>query len=308
MRPCRSRLGLLAVAGALAISGCSGHAGGRAGVTEQHSIGLRLTPDPANASARIAVVFDDPHLQPAQCRYEWRRNGSLIADASTDGLDPTHFSKNDQIAVAVSAPDPAGGAVRTLTASVLVVNTPPKVVRVTLAFSTPSGAPEIQANVESVDPDGDAPTYTYRWLKDGAPIADASGSSLPLTHLARGDRVTVEVVARDDVSSSLPVRSEPMALDNRPPVFSSQPYAPRPTDVDFRYQATATDPDGDPLHYDLVDGPPGMLVDSSGSVYWLLPTGSLRHGDYPVRIRATDSKGGEATQDFTVHLDSPSAK
>jgi hypothetical protein len=308
MIPARPWYGLLALAGVLAIGGCSARTGGGAATAAHHDFGVRLTPEPANAMARIAVVFEDPRLEPAKCRFQWRRNGSLIADAQTDGLDPSHFSKNDQIAVAVSAPDPSSGAVRTLHAAVRVENTPPKLTRVTLAVSTASGTPELQANVECVDPDGDVPTYTYRWLRNDAAMDGAAGPSLPLSRIAPGDRVALEVVARDDASSSSPVRSDAFNIENRPPQFSSQPVAPRAADVSFRYHAVATDPDGDPLRYSLVSGPIGMTVDASGNIYWPLPLGDSHRGAFPVRIRAIDAKGGEATQDFTISLDPPPAK
>jgi hypothetical protein len=304
----RSRGAVLALAGALALGGCSGQGSGSARVADHRGGALRLAPDPANTASRISVAFRDAGLQSAPCRFEWRRNGNVIADAGTDGLDPSRFSKNDVIAVTVTAPAPSGGKARTLQAEVRVVNTPPKLTGANLATSTASGAPVLQANVECADPDGDVPSYDYRWFKNGAPVDDLTGASLPLTRLARGDRVVVEVVARDDVSSSTPLRSDPYTVGNRPPQFSSQPNAPRSSDASFEYQAVAKDPDGDPLQYELVSGPAGMTVDPGGIVHWSLPSGTLRRGAFPVRIRATDSKGGEATQDFTIRLDPPPAK
>jgi hypothetical protein len=305
---CRPWRGLLVLAGALVLGGCSGQGGGSVRLANHREGAVRLAPDPANTASRIAVVLQDAGLRPADCRFEWRRNGIVIAGAGTDALDPSRFSKNDEIAVTVTAPDPAGGTTRTLKAKVRIVNTPPKLTGASLAISTASGAAALQAIVECADPDGDVPAYAFRWFKNGTPIDDASGANLPLTGFVRGDRVVVEVVARDEVSSSTPLRSDPHTVGNLPPRFSSQPVTPGPGSVTFEYQASANDPDGDPLRYELVSGPPGMTVDPAGMVYWTLPAGVSRRGSFPVRIRATDSRGGAATQDFTIPLDPPPAR
>ena len=300
--------GLLALAGALALAGCATHAGGGAKAAHDLGAGLRLSPDPASAGSRIAVNFDDARMQTADCRFEWRRNGSVISGAITNVLDPSRFSKHDEIAVTVSLPDLASGMPRTLSARVRVENTPPKLTGASLVTASASGVPELRANVQCADPDADVPSYTYSWFKNGGPIDNATGPSLPLSGFAKGDRVAVEVVARDEESASTPLRSEPFAVENLPPSFSSQPGAPKPGDVAFQYHAAATDPDGDPLRYELISGPEGMSVDAAGNVVWPLPVGERRHGVFQVRIRATDPKGGGATQDFTIRIDPPPAK
>lgn len=293
------------------MAGCSagdGAGGRRVARTAQHDAGVRLAPDPAYATARIAVIFDDPQFKEADCTFLWRRNGILIVGAETNGLDPSHISRGDEIAVAVTTRDPASGESRTLNARVRVENTPPKLTRVSLLPDTSADASALRAIVECADQDGDVPTFDYRWFRDGEPVAGASGATLPLAGLKRGDRVVVEVVARDETSASVPLRNDPYTFSNQPPRFTSQPAAPRASDKAFQYQAAATDLDGDPLRYELVSGPSGMTVEPAGSVYWQLPTGELRRGAFPVRLRATDARGGEATQDFTIALDPPAAR
>lgn len=298
--PIRPRPRWPGLIGVLLLAGCSSQP--KSHVAARHDAGLSLAPDPATTANRIAVVFADRRLEPAGCRFEWRRNGNLIYDASTDGLDPTFFSKNDEITVTVSAPGSGNAPARNLSASVTVVNTPPKITSATLVPSTETGAAELKVNVESVDPDRDLLTYTYRWFKNNVPIESATGSSLSLSRVSRGDQVAAEVVAHDDVSASAAVRTQPFSVNNRPPVFTSQPIAPTQRDLVFQYHAVANDPDGDPLRYALVSGPTGMNVDPDGTTTWTLPTGEDRQGGFPVSLSATDSKGGVATQDFTIQL------
>lgn len=303
--------GSLALACGLLVAGCSAGNGASARKTSsaaRHDAGVRLSPDPAYSTARIVVILDDPMLQAAHCTFQWRRNGVTIVGAETNGLDPSHVSRGDEIAVVVTARDTASGKVRKLNASVRVENTPPKLSRVTVMPDTAADASSLLASVECADQDGDVPTFDYRWFRNGEVVNGASGANLPLASLKRGDRVVAEVIAHDDASASVPLRSDPYAFDNQPPRFTSQPKAPRADDQTFQYQAVATDLDGDPLRYELVSGPDGMRVEAGGGVSWQFPTGGLRRGAFPVRIRATDSKGGEATQDFTINLDPPAAK
>lgn len=294
----------LAVAGMLAIAGCSASPTAEV-ATGHHDDGIRLTPDPAHATARISVVLADANVMPSMCTYEWRRNDLPLRDAVGDGLEPTFFTKNDEISVVVTIADPKGGPARVLHADVKVVNSPPRVTSVSVLAGSAPGEPTVEARPQAIDPDGDTPTFTYRWFKNGQVIDGATNSTLPLKLAGRGSKLVCEVVAHDGEADSPPVKSEAMAVENRPPQFTSSPGAPAQTDVTFQYQAHADDPDGDPVKYDLVSGPSGMSVSPDGLVSWMLPTGDQRQGDYAARIRAKDPNGGEATQDFTVHLEAP---
>ena len=301
-------LSLGVLAWALALAGCSSkhEAAGQAG--QVPSSGISLSPSPAFAASRIDVVFADPWVDPAKCRFVWRRNNMVIDGANASSLDPTHFSKGEKVSVDVTLADSAGVVTNEWTASTDVVNSPPRVMGASLITGTVSGDAVVQATVQSADPDGDDVTYAYKWFKndDSAPIG--TGSSFPVKNLGQGDRVTVEVVANDGQGDSSPFRSQPFAIDNRAPEFTSQPRAPRPSDTEFRYQASAADLDGDPLTYEVVSGPSGMRVDPTGMVVWPLPAQDQRKGDYPVALKVSDPKGGQALQEFSVHLDPPAGK
>ena len=295
----------LAVACMLAIAGCSSHPAKVAVATGHHDDGIRLSPDPASAASRIAVVLSDARVMRSMCHYEWRRNGIPIADAESDGLEPSNFSKNDQVSVVVTITDPSSGAARVLHADVKVENSPPKVTGVSCVIEAAASAPAAEARVQVIDPDGDVPSFTFRWFKNDKLIEGAGDPTLPLAHVRRGDQLMVEVVAHDEASASTPVKSNTMVVENSPPQFTSTPGAPQQADVEFMYQAKATDPDGDALKYELVSGPSRMSVSNEGTLTWAVPQGDQHQGDFPVRIRAMDSNGGEATQDFTIHLDAP---
>ena len=67
----------------------------------------------------------------------------------------------------------------------------------------------------------------------------------------------------------------------------------------YTYQATASDPEGDTLHFSLINAPAGMVVDAtSGLVQWT-PDGT-QLGPNSVLLAVTDAAGNVATQNFTI--------
>ena len=69
----------------------------------------------------------------------------------------------------------------------------------------------------------------------------------------------------------------------------------------FSYQVTAEDPDGDPLTFALVVGPPGMTIDpQTGLIEWLVTSKEL--GVYDVTVEVTDGQGGSDSQSFQVEI------
>src|SRR5262249_3020654 len=88
-------------------------------------------------------------------------------------------------------------------------------------------------------------------------------------------------------------------LPNRPPDITSS--APTTASVGqlLRYDAKATDPDGDALLFDLVVKPVGMAVHpSTGTVVWS-PTPD-QEGARDIILRVQDGRGGIALQSFQV--------
>lgn len=86
---------------------------------------------------------------------------------------------------------------------------------------------------------------------------------------------------------------------NRDPSFTSAP----PTEIvagrDFVQAVTATDPDGDPVTYELLAGPTGLFLDpGTGVLNWSTTTDDL--GTHSVLIRVRDGRGGSADRAFSI--------
>jgi hypothetical protein len=78
---------------------------------------------------------------------------------------------------------------------------------------------------------------------------------------------------------------------NRPPVFTSEPDVEAMADKPYRYEATARDPDSDPLRFSVVAGPVGLAVEAlTGVVTWTPTPADV--GNHTVTLRVED--GGAA--------------
>lgn len=295
---------LALVAGLLALSACSRLRGGE-GAAVAHPAepgGVRLVPDPAYAASRLEVVFDDTGTRREGYRYAWRRDGAIVPGAHGPVLEPGAFAAGQTVEVTVTLEDPATGRLRTWSDATAILNTPPRVADVALALEPSAGGTEVRVRVEASDADGDPVSNRIRWFRNGAAIEDVDGPALAGERLARGDRLAVEVVASDGRDHSAPARSRELRIENLPPRITSRPVAPRAGDGAFRYRVAAEDPDGDPLHFALLAGPPGMRVDADGLVAWTLPADADPGETIPVRVVARDPHGGEALQEFSIRL------
>lgn len=291
---------LLALAAICCCSGCSGakHSASATPAAGQHDEGIALTPDPPTVRTQLAVVLDRQGLDPGRCTFVWQRNGMVIGDAHGPELMPGQFQKGDELRVEVTPPADAGGT--PLTASTTVADSPP-VLMSTQLVPVDNGA-RLQAHPDGSDPDGDAVSYRYRWFKNDQPIAGATQDQIAMSGFQRSDRISVEVVAVAARLESEHLKSEAFAFDNHPPQFTAAPTALSPGQSVLRYQAAASDPDGDPLHWELAEAPAGMTIDGAGAITWTPGSSPREAGEYAVKLRVTDGKGGEATQAFAIKV------
>lgn len=82
---------------------------------------------------------------------------------------------------------------------------------------------------------------------------------------------------------------------NSPPYFTSTPVSSGAVGQPYQYFATATDPDGDAIAFQLVSGPSGMSMSTGGLVTWASPV----TGTYPVTVSVTDGSAS-VTQAYTL--------
>jgi hypothetical protein len=127
--------------------------------------------------------------------------------------------------------------------------------------------------------------------------------------------VTITVQARDARGAlSAPkwftITISPQSFANHDPHFTS-PLPPNAAvaTVLYRYTVTASDPDSDPLTFDLPVHPDGMTIDPVRGIIVWRPTEAQaanhltgQSGDYTGLVRVQDGRGGVDLQSFTVHV------
>jgi len=288
-----------AAACALLLAGCSSQA---RHVASGPDASVRLLPEPAVATAQLAAVVDARGADPSRCTYTWKRNGNVIAQPNSSVLDPDRFFRGDEISVEVTLPAASGPGDATLRAATRVANAPPIVRAVQVQADAAQGGAELVATAECWDADHDATTSGYRWLRNGRYVEGETGASVSLLAFARGDRIEAEAVASDGREASAPRRSPTFTIDNRAPRFSPAPPTLTTQGDVLSVQASAVDPDGDPVKFELVNAPYGMTIDAQGAIHWSMPPREHRPDEVRVTVRATDGRQGQATQEFTVKL------
>ncbi|MBN8491307.1 MAG: tandem-95 repeat protein, partial [Burkholderiales bacterium] len=131
------------------------------------------------------------------------------------------------------------------------------------------------------------------------------GNGLPGGVLAPGASTVVKTVTLTNPQAQhIQVGSGVFSVPypNRVPQFSSTAPTAARVGEEYRYQAAATDPDGAVLSYVLMDGPAGLQLDgATGLLRWTPPANTAALA--PVLLRAYDTRGGYATQAFTLQVE-----
>ena len=90
-----------------------------------------------------------------------------------------------------------------------------------------------------------------------------------------------------------------VAQGNRNPKFVSNPVVTAFVGVRYEYRAVARDEDLDVLVFFLDGAPDGMTVGrESGNVNWT----PLASGNFTVRLKVSDGRGGEVIQEFSIKV------
>ena len=86
---------------------------------------------------------------------------------------------------------------------------------------------------------------------------------------------------------------------NADPVLTSVPPSAAVVGQTYNHLFIASDADGDPLTFSLVDGPTGMTLDAEAGWLSWLTTGTIP-GSYEFEIRVSDDWGGSTSQVFEI--------
>ncbi len=209
--------------------------------------------------------------------------------------------------------DKGGVALQNFAIEVAALNAAPVV------SSTPPGPATVglpyEYRIQAQDAEGDA--LSFRLLSPlGSNLSLSPDGVLRFTPVAGqvGDvavKVAVDAAAGPGVEYlfTVPVVA---TSTNAAPVIRSTPGEYATLGMPFAYQILADDANGDPLTYELVDGPAdmtinngyapeGSLIDAPGLVVWQ-PDAQSAGTVHAVVLRVSDGRGGVVTQEFAIEV------
>ena len=95
-----------------------------------------------------------------------------------------------------------------------------------------------------------------------------------------------------------------LAPPNHAPYFTSTPTTTADVDATLTETVHAVDPDGDPLHFELLSGPEGLALDANtGGLNWT--PGAADVGLHEIRYRVADGRGGAVDRLYQVFVGTP---
>ncbi|HBE70079.1 MAG TPA: hypothetical protein DDW52_18180, partial [Planctomycetaceae bacterium] len=171
-----------------------------------------------------------------------------------------------------------------------------------------SGAPRFTAvgeayhyMVEASDPEGQAITYSLATSPDGMTI-DASSGEVAWTPTAEQAGQHVVTIIATDEGGATAVESYQLDVlaQNTLPAILGEPPETAVAGASFSYDLVASDADLDPLSFELTQAPAGATVDAFGRITWETTNDDI--GSHDFEVIASDPRGGQAMQSFTLDL------
>ena len=260
-------------------------------------------PEKPNKESELDLVIrsQDPDGNPVTYRYQWIRNGEEIVGENKSILKSGNFRKGDLIQVKVT---PSNGKVDGkpfLSDPVKILNSPPMIEEVRIEPKMAFSRDNLRVYVKSFDADGDFVYYTHQWEKNGVVLNEERTEILERTRFKKGDSIRVTVTADDREIPGSPKKSEPVIISNSSPIIISSP----PTSTEgttYLYKVKASDPDNDPIVFNLKSAPKGMEMDkNTGFIRWEIRPED--RGSHLIVIEASDNEGAKSVQQYTLTIE-----
>jgi len=262
-----------------------------------------VLPDKPNQESELNLVIrsQDPEGNPVHYRYQWVRNDEEIVGENRSTLKSENFRKGDLIQVKVT---PSNGKIdgkAFVSDPIRILNSPPTIEEVGIEPKMVFSRDNLRVYVKSFDRDGDFVYYTYQWEKNGVVLNEERSEILERTQFRKGDSIRVTVTPDDRETPGSPKKSEPVLISNSPPIIISSP----PTTTEgtiYLYKVKASEPDNDPIAFNLKSSPKGMEIDkNTGLIRWEIRP--EERGSHLIVIEASDNEGAKSVQQYTLTVE-----
>lgn len=208
------------------------------------------------------------------------------------------IKKGDKIFAEVTPYDGKAYGEMMRSSEIIVGGLPPKIVSVSVVPEVVDvTTPQITLNALFEDADGDKIDLIVHWLV-GDEVLPNTSNVLPLRtlQLKKNDVITGAAFADDGEHRSEGFPFE-ITIANAPPAFKTKTDSVKCSTDRVHYMLPIFDPDNDPLTFELLKAPSGIMIDvEEGTIYG-------NAGDIPVfevLVRATDSDGAYLDAQFTL--------
>jgi hypothetical protein len=246
---------------------------------------------PLEATKETTFYIHSKDIDFSKAKIQWLVNGKPFSGATSSQFRSSWIKKGDIVQAKVLIDNR-----EMVSNQITIKNIRPAIVRSKIVPSVPKAVDTLKAEVTASDRDGDNVTLSYEWSTNGVPSGKSNTLEGPFL---RGDKISLKVTPFDGSEFGRSVILSAM-IHNAPP----RPEIGSEGRIEKRmymYQIKATDPDGDPLTYELKEAPEGMVIDrSTGLISWkIAEEDTSRH---PVSVRITDDHGGEVLYNFDITL------
>jgi hypothetical protein len=281
--------------------------------------GLTVSPSPAFTSDTLHADAQayDPDFSPAifgnpvTYSYEWSRNGSVIAGATSPNFDlsvPGNGDRGDIITVRVTASD---GDLSSDASTSAVISDSPPTASVSLGNTAPATNDVLGAGVTATDPDSDPLTYRFVWSVNGTVRRTSwdvnPSDSFDLGSAGNGDHgdsVLVQLVASDGSLDSAVASATATVVNSAPTVAISLNTTTPNTKTVLVATVVGQDADSDGLTYVYtwrLDGVVKRAVTTTSTTdrYDLSVRGNGDKGDV-VTVTATATDGSLTSPSATI--------
>ncbi len=245
---------------------------------------------PANAAKQTVISLRADRSIISGAEINWYVNNTKVESSKGIRFTSGELNKGDVVRAIIIK-----GKKELHSNEIIIKNTPPVTLKAELLPAMPRADSTLIVDIKTNDIDNDNISFKYKWTVNGK---FAGEEDFIDGELKRGDIITVQVTPFDGEDYGKTIRLK-TGIFNSVPVFSAnKPFLDGNI---YKYQITATDPDGDTLTYALKEGPEGMSIDpATGIITWNV--GSEDEGVYDIKLSINDNNGGEIIVPFSTMI------
>jgi hypothetical protein len=259
---------------------------------------VTLLPLNPNVSSEITarILASDKDGDPITYSVKWFVNGDEIGE----GMSFTYpeIKKGDRIFAEVMPYDGKAFGKAMRSGEVTIGGTAPRIVSVSvipeMVYVTTA---QITLNALFEDVDQDEIDLVVHWLVNDEVLTNTSNVlQISGLGLKKNDVITGAAFADDGDDRSEPFPFE-ITIANSPPAFKMKIDSVKCATDSVHYTLPIFDPDGDPLSFELLDAPDGIMIDKDNGIIY----GTAGQTEvFEVFVRATDAEGAYLDAQFTL--------